>query len=120
MRPGATIGRHRENDLVVDDIFVSRIHARIEYRKGRFFVVDTSTNGTYLLPRERKASASTGTSTPFRGKASLASAERWTRSRLWSSTLAVSRSRCVREDESKGREPEVGSGAERTDSMKVS
>ncbi len=49
MRPGATMGRHRENDLVVDDIFVSRIHARIEYRKGRFFVVDMSTNGTYLL-----------------------------------------------------------------------
>ena len=23
--------------------------ARIEYRKGRFFLVDTSTNGTYLL-----------------------------------------------------------------------
>jgi adenylate cyclase len=51
MRPGATMGRHRENDLVVDDIFVSRIHARIEYRKGKFFVVDMSTNGTYLLAR---------------------------------------------------------------------
>jgi adenylate cyclase len=49
MRPGATMGRHRENDLVVDDVFVSRIHARIEYRKGRFFLVDTSTNGTCLL-----------------------------------------------------------------------
>jgi adenylate cyclase len=48
MRPGATIGRHQGNDLVVDDIFVSRIHARIEYRQGKFFVVDTSTNGTYL------------------------------------------------------------------------
>jgi adenylate cyclase len=48
MRPGATIGRHQGNDLVVDDIFVSRIHARIEYRQGRFFLVDTSTNGTYL------------------------------------------------------------------------
>jgi len=49
MRPGATMGRHRENDLVVDDVFVSRIHARIEYRQGRFFLVDTSTNGTCLL-----------------------------------------------------------------------
>ena len=34
---------------MVDDIFLSRIHARIEYRQGRFVVVDTSTNGTYLL-----------------------------------------------------------------------
>ena len=49
LRPGATMGRHRQNDLVVDDILVSRIHARIEYRKGRFLLVDMSTNGTYLV-----------------------------------------------------------------------
>jgi adenylate cyclase len=48
MRPGATMGRHRQNDLIVDDVLVSRIHARIEYRKGRFVLVDMSTNGTYL------------------------------------------------------------------------
>ena len=34
---------------MVNDIFVSRIHPRIEYRQGRFFVVDTISNGTYLL-----------------------------------------------------------------------
>ena len=44
-----------------------------------------------MLPREREAPASTGTSAPFRARASLGSAERWTRSRLWSSILAVSR-----------------------------
>jgi hypothetical protein len=49
LRPGATMGRHRQNDVVVDDILVSRIHARIEYRKGRFLLVDMSTNGTYLI-----------------------------------------------------------------------
>jgi len=49
LRPGATMGRHRQNDLVVDDVLVSRIHARIEYRKGRFLLVDMSTNGTYLV-----------------------------------------------------------------------
>jgi adenylate cyclase len=49
LRPGATMGRHRQNDLVVDDVLVSRIHARIEYRKGRFVLVDMSTNGTYLI-----------------------------------------------------------------------
>ena len=26
----------------------SRLHARIEYRRGKFFLVDQSTNGTYL------------------------------------------------------------------------
>jgi adenylate cyclase len=46
--PIATMGRHRDNDLVVDDILASRTHARIEYRRGRFILLDKSTNGTYL------------------------------------------------------------------------
>ena len=41
------IGRQRHNDLVVDDIRVSRTHARIEYRRGKFILIDQSTNGTY-------------------------------------------------------------------------
>ena len=47
--PSATIGRHPDNDLVIDDVLVSRSHARIEYRRGRFVLCDQSTNGTYLL-----------------------------------------------------------------------
>lgn len=43
-----TIGRLDHNDLVIDDNRVSRFHARIEYRKDRFYIVDQSTNGTYI------------------------------------------------------------------------
>ena len=46
--PPFTMGRDRQNDLIVDDEWVSRNHASIEFRKGYFILVDRSTNGTYL------------------------------------------------------------------------
>jgi len=48
-RPSVTIGRDAYNDLVVEGKRVSRTHACIEYRRGRFVLIDRSTNGTYLL-----------------------------------------------------------------------
>ena len=48
-RPDATMGRHRDNDFVVDDGLASRVHARIEQRRGKFILIDQSTNGTYVL-----------------------------------------------------------------------
>lgn len=51
-----TIGRIPASDLVVDDFAVSREHADVVRRKGSFFLVDHSTNGTHLRPalgRER-------------------------------------------------------------------
>jgi len=47
-QPNITMGRLSHNDIVVEDNRVSRSHARIEYRRGKFFLVDSSTNGTYL------------------------------------------------------------------------
>lgn len=47
-QPIITIGRLDSNDIVVDDSRVSRFHARIEYRKDKYFVIDQSTNGTYI------------------------------------------------------------------------
>jgi predicted component of type VI protein secretion system len=44
-----TMGRHRDNDLVVDDTLASRVHARIEYRRGKYFLIDQSTNGTHII-----------------------------------------------------------------------
>ncbi len=43
------IGRGPKNDLVVDRELVSRSHAAIEFRQGKFILRDNSTNGTYLL-----------------------------------------------------------------------
>jgi class 3 adenylate cyclase len=47
-QPSLTIGRADQNDLVVRQPVVSRLHARIEYRNGRFVLTDLSANGTYI------------------------------------------------------------------------
>jgi adenylate cyclase len=46
----ATVGRGADCTLVVTAPFASRHHARIEYRRGKFTLVDLSTNGTYVVP----------------------------------------------------------------------
>ena len=51
-RPVVTIGRGQQNDIVVLDALASRLHARIEYRRGKFILLDQSTNGTYVLTQE--------------------------------------------------------------------
>ena len=42
------MGRADDNDLVVKGNLISRIHARVEMRRGRFILIDQSTNGTFL------------------------------------------------------------------------
>ena len=49
------MGRGEKNDLVVRDQSVSRTHATIEYRMGKFVLVDRSTNGTFLQIRDEDA-----------------------------------------------------------------
>ena len=47
-RKGINMGRADENDLVVKGNLISRIHARVEMRRGKFILIDQSTNGTFL------------------------------------------------------------------------
>ena len=47
-RPSASLGREAGNDLAVSDKLASRVHCKIEYRRRKFFLVDQSTNGTYV------------------------------------------------------------------------
>ena len=44
-----TLGRGERSSLLVDRELVSRSHADIEFRQGKFILIDHSTNGTYLL-----------------------------------------------------------------------
>jgi class 3 adenylate cyclase len=44
-----TIGRSQQCHFFVDDKRVSRLHARIEFRKGRFVLTDVSRNGTVVV-----------------------------------------------------------------------
>ena len=65
---GGNIGRAADNDLVLPDrsLFVSGHHARISWREDRYFLEDTSTNGTWLnedeapLPRRKPVELSDG------------------------------------------------------------
>lgn len=43
-----TLGRADDNDLVVKGNLISRIHAKVEMRRGKIMVTDQSTNGTFL------------------------------------------------------------------------
>ena len=47
--PSVKIGREKDNDVVVDSQFASRVHARVFAREGHFVIADQSSNGTYLL-----------------------------------------------------------------------
>jgi adenylate cyclase len=43
-----SIGRADDNDLVIKGNLISRIHAKVEMRRGKFVLVDQSTNGTFV------------------------------------------------------------------------
>ena len=47
-RPVVTLGRGSQADLVVQAPLASRVHCRFESRRGKFVVVDQSTNGTFV------------------------------------------------------------------------
>ncbi len=71
-QPSATLGRQSHNDIVVDDSRVSRTHARIDYRRGRFILVDQSSNGTFVLPDGGKGAKLKRDETPLIGKGVIA------------------------------------------------
>lgn len=54
LSPSATLGRQAHNDVVVNDNRVSRSHARIEFRRGKFILIDQSTNGTFVTIQGKK------------------------------------------------------------------
>jgi hypothetical protein len=46
--PCLMFGRGAQCDLVIESEHVSRCHARVEYRRGKYVLVDQSTNGTFV------------------------------------------------------------------------
>ncbi len=50
LKPGEyTLGRFPTNDIVIPDPYVSRRHARLFYKDGKWFIEDLgSTNGTII------------------------------------------------------------------------
>ncbi len=50
----ATLGRREDNDIMLADYRVSRSHAFILYRNGKYVLCDRSTNGTYVFLKGSK------------------------------------------------------------------
>jgi len=48
MHKSVIMGRADDNDLVIKGNLISRIHAKVELRRGKFMLVDQSTNGTFV------------------------------------------------------------------------
>jgi class 3 adenylate cyclase len=47
-RKSVIMGRADDNDLVIKGNLISRIHAKVEMRRGKFILVDQSTNGSFV------------------------------------------------------------------------
>ncbi len=47
-KKSVNLGRADDNDLVIKGNLISRIHAKIEMRRGKFILIDQSTNGTFI------------------------------------------------------------------------
>ncbi len=50
------LGRSVTCDLTVNEKMASRQHVRLEWRRGKFYLIDQSTNGTYFRDREGNVS----------------------------------------------------------------
>jgi adenylate cyclase len=51
-RTNITMGRAEENDLVIKGNLISRLHARVEFNRNKFMLIDQSTNGTFVLGKD--------------------------------------------------------------------
>jgi hypothetical protein len=67
-RTNIAIGRAEENDVVVKGNLISRLHARIEFNRNKFLLVDQSTNGTFVMSREGEESFVRRDSMPLKGE----------------------------------------------------
>ena len=59
-RRSVALGRGENCDIVVQNDFASRLHIHIEFRFGKFFIIDQSTNGTYVCFSDGKVAHITG------------------------------------------------------------
>lgn len=47
-RTQVVLGRSKTADMSIDESLASRLHVKIEQRRGKYFITDQSTNGTYV------------------------------------------------------------------------
>jgi len=52
--PSLSFGRSQQCDIVVNADLISRVHAILEYRRGKFILIDQSTNGTFIKTQDNQ------------------------------------------------------------------
>lgn len=52
--PPFVLGRSADGDLTVEADLVSRVHAYCIYRRGKFILIDQSTNGTFVMSADNR------------------------------------------------------------------
>ncbi len=67
-RANITMGRAEENDLIVKGNLISRLHARVEFNKNKFMLIDQSTNGTFVIGKDGEESFVRRDSMQIRGE----------------------------------------------------
>jgi hypothetical protein len=70
-RKNVIMGRADDNDLVIKGNLISRIHAKLEMRRGKFILVDQSTNGTFVLNLQGEETFVRRDSTELRGEGTI-------------------------------------------------
>lgn len=70
-KSAAVLGRDKSNDLVVNTPLASRQHAQIEFRGGKFILIDQSTNGTYVFNEDGRKSFVHREEFPLSGSGSI-------------------------------------------------
>lgn len=64
---GCILGRAKDCDLMIKSDLASRHHAQLVYRKGKFVLIDQSTNGTFVKPQNGKEVYVQSEETPLSG-----------------------------------------------------
>jgi class 3 adenylate cyclase len=70
-RKSVIMGRAEDNDLVIKGNLISRIHAKVEMRRGKFVLVDQSTNGTFVQNLQGEESFVRRDSTELHGEGTI-------------------------------------------------
>lgn len=65
--PSFVMGRAQDCELMINSDLASRHHAKIVYRKGKFVLIDQSTNGTFVKPQGGKEVYVQSEQTPLAG-----------------------------------------------------
>lgn len=75
--PVVLLGRRGECTLVVEAELVSRVHARIEYRRENFVLIDQSANGTFIKPDDARVVYLRREEMPLSGRGYISLGRTW-------------------------------------------